>query len=68
MQNDLDFLKLTELAPLFDFPLDSNPLLLPSHIRWEKVATMTQKVTIENRTLLTCLEESIKQQTVSTIR
>jgi hypothetical protein len=33
MQSDLDFLKLSDLAQLFDFPLDNNPLLLPTTIR-----------------------------------
>ncbi|KAL9652225.1 hypothetical protein ABK040_011885 [Willaertia magna] len=36
MRNDLDFLKLTELAPLFEgvgIVLDSNPLLLPDGVR-----------------------------------
>ncbi|KAL0484064.1 hypothetical protein AKO1_004677 [Acrasis kona] len=33
MQGDLDFLKLSELAALFDFALDSNPLLLPPNLR-----------------------------------
>lgn len=35
MQTDLDFLKTTEIADLFDFPLDSNPLLLHSAFRWK---------------------------------
>jgi hypothetical protein len=33
MQSDLDFLKLSDLAQLFDFPLDNNPMLLPTSLR-----------------------------------
>ncbi|EFC36335.1 predicted protein [Naegleria gruberi] len=36
MRNDVDFLKLTELAPLFEIvgiTIDSNPLLLPDDVR-----------------------------------